>query len=111
MRGFPKFLGLALLAGALVGCAPGPVDNHVPGVLIIAVDALRADRVGVYGYERSITPTIDAFAADPDAVVFRRHYVQAAATKGSTASLFTGLFPFQHGVVWNGGHEGVRLPL
>lgn len=43
MRGFPKFLGLALLAGALVGCAPGPVDNHVPGVLIIAVDALRAD--------------------------------------------------------------------
>jgi arylsulfatase A-like enzyme len=31
----------------------------------------------------------------------RRHYVQSTATKGSTASLFTGLFAFQHGVVWN----------
>lgn len=98
MRGF---LGLALLLWALAGCAPGPVENHFPGVLIIAVDALRADRVGVYGYERHLTPAIDAFAADPDAVVFRRHYVQSTATKGSTASLFTGLFPFQHGVVWN----------
>ena len=40
MRGF---LGMALLVWALAGCTPGPVENHFPGVLIIAVDALRAD--------------------------------------------------------------------
>lgn len=108
MRRSVRVLVVALLTWALVGCAPGPVENHVPGVLIIAVDALRADRVGVLGYERELTPTIDALAADPDAVVFRRHYVQSPATKGSTASLFTGLFPFQHGVVWN--KEMVQVP-
>jgi len=81
---------------ALYGCGPGHRE-----VLIIAVDALRADRVGSYGCERELTPTIDELAADPDAVLFRRHYVQGTETKVSTASLFTGLFAFQHGLVWD----------
>jgi arylsulfatase A-like enzyme len=72
-------------------------------VLIVVVDALRADRVGAYGYPLETTPTIDRLAADPDAVLFRRHHVQGTWTKSSTASLFTGLFAFQHGVME--GHE------
>jgi arylsulfatase A-like enzyme len=99
---------IVVLTLAMLGCDPGPVEDHYRGVLIIAVDALRADRVGSYGYERDITPTIDELAADPDAVLFRRHYVQGTATKTSTASLFTGLFAFQHGVVW--GHEMQENP-
>jgi arylsulfatase A-like enzyme len=90
---------LALLL-TFSACAPGPVEEHYPGVLIIAVDALRSDRLTAHGYERDITPNIDAFAEDPDSVVFLRHYVQGTATKSSTACLFTGLFSFQHGVVW-----------
>lgn len=98
-----------LLIAAGLACSPAPpatppaATAERPSVLIVVVDALRADRVGAYGYPLDITPTIDALAADPEAVLFRRHYVQGAWTKPSTASLFTGLFAFQHGV--REGHE------
>ncbi len=105
----------ALVAAALIvaatGCGaagsrPAPAAHAAqPSVLIVVVDALRADRVGAYGYPLETTPTIDRLAADPDAVLFERHYVQGTWTKISTASLFTGLFAFQHGVME--GHEPV----
>lgn len=99
---------LALLATATacgpLGSPPAPAATaDRPSVLIVVVDALRADRVGAYGYPLETTPTIDRIAADPDAVLFRHHYVQGTWTKTSTASLFTGLFAFQHGVME--GHE------
>jgi len=109
-------LGLAAAAAAgLAGCghrdvAAAPAD---PGfnVLIVVVDAMRADRLGCAGYDRDTTPAIDRLARDPDAVRFARHYVQGAYTKSSTASLFTGLYVFQHGVIM--GHdlrESTRRP-
>ncbi|MCU0223916.1 MAG: sulfatase-like hydrolase/transferase [Acidobacteria bacterium] len=97
----------ALAAGTACGRSgsrPAPAATaERPSVLIVVVDALRADRVGAYGYPLETTPTIDQIAADPDAVLFRHHYVQGTWTKTSTASLFTGLFAFQHGVME--GHE------
>ncbi|MHC4129665.1 MAG: sulfatase family protein [Planctomycetota bacterium] len=97
-------VGLALLLSWSAGCgrveqAEAAPADHLPNVLIVVLDALRADKLGCYGFERNTSPAIDALARDPDAVVFRRHYVQGAATKPSTASLFTGQFLFQHGVV------------
>ncbi len=79
-----------------------------PDVLILVLDALRADRLGCYGYERATSPVLDTVAADQDAVVYKNHYVQGAYTKPSTASLFSGLFVFQHGVIY--GHEMVEIP-
>jgi arylsulfatase A-like enzyme len=76
-----------------------------PNILVVVVDACRADKLGCYGFERSTSPNIDALAADPDAVVFRQHYVQSTWTKPSTASLFTGRFVHEHGVVL--GHNPV----
>ncbi len=70
-----------------------------PSVLIVVVDSMRADHVSCYGYHRETTPAIDRLARDPDSVIFRRHYVQAGYTQASTASLFTGLYGFQHGVI------------
>jgi len=83
-------------------------------VLILVLDACRADKFGCNGFERPTTPNADAFAKDPDAVVFRDHHVQGTWTKPSTASLFTGLFVHQHGVfkgtekVPAAGHELYR---
>jgi len=68
-------------------------------IYIIVLDACRADKFGCYGFTRQTTPIVDALAADPDAVIFRRHYVQGTWTKPSTASLFSGLLVRQHGVV------------
>jgi arylsulfatase A-like enzyme len=62
------------------------------------LDSCRADRLGTLGYPRATTPRIDRLAADPEATVFARHFAQAPHTKASTASLFTSLYPFEHGV-------------
>jgi len=64
--------------------------------------------MGCYGFERPTTPAIDAFASDPDSVVFRTYYVHGAWTKPSTASLFTGLYVHQHGVLT--GHDPTGNP-
>ncbi len=103
-RALPVLLGAALLV--LVGCRrKSPQESasqqaaERPHVLIVMLDSCRADKLGVYGFERPTTPRIDALAADPDAVVFRWHFTQAPHTKASTASLFTGTYPFQHGVI------------
>lgn len=79
--------------------SPAPRGGGKPNVLVIVLDACRPDKLGCYGYGRATTPAIDEFARDPDAVLYRRHYVQGAWTKASTASLFTGTFAFQHGVL------------
>jgi arylsulfatase A-like enzyme len=94
---------MAMLLTGAVACkssAPGAAGTMPPGfsILIIVLDACRADKINCYGFERETSPALDALAQDPDAVVFRRHYVQGTWTKPSTASLFTGLFVHQHGL-------------
>jgi glucan phosphoethanolaminetransferase (alkaline phosphatase superfamily) len=60
-------------------------------LLFILIDTLRSDRLGVYGYERDTSPTIDALAAT--GVRFARQMSQSSWTKCSMASLWTGLYP------------------
>ncbi|MHC4741726.1 MAG: sulfatase [Planctomycetota bacterium] len=69
-------------------------------VIVIVIDALRADHVGCYGYERDTTPHIDSFAQE--SVVFENCYVQATWTKPSVASLLTSLYPTMHGTISHG---------
>ncbi len=90
-----------LLLAACESDAPASrsAGGRSPSILIVVLDACRADRLGCYGYDRPTSPAIDALAGDPDAVVYLDHHVQGAFTKSSTASLFTGLYVFQHGVI------------
>jgi arylsulfatase A-like enzyme len=64
----------------------------------LLIDALRADHLSSYGYRRQTTPAIDALARD--GVLFRQAIAQSTFTKSSIATLFTGRYPFQHGVYW-----------
>lgn len=56
-------------------------------VLLVTVDALRADRLGAYGYARGVSPNIDAFARE--SVVFERAYAAAPHSSYSLSSLMT----------------------
>lgn len=56
-------------------------------VLLVTIDALRADRLGVYGYTRPVSPGLDAFARQ--SWVFRRAYAQAPHSSYSLSSLHT----------------------
>lgn len=72
----------------------------MPNVLIYIIDALRADHLSCYGYERPTSPAIDALAAEPGAVRFTRAYSPATWTKPVAASLLSGCYPPAHGVRW-----------
>lgn len=68
---------------------PG-IDLRGRDVLLITVDALRADRLGAYGGPEGLTPALDALAAE--GVVFRRAYTPTPHTSYALTSLLTGKF-------------------
>jgi hypothetical protein len=68
-----------------------------PNVVIIAADALRADHLSCYGYERQTSPNIDQFAGE--SVLFQSAISQASWTLPSFISLFTSLEPSFHGIL------------
>jgi arylsulfatase A-like enzyme len=75
-------------------------------VVIVVLDAARADHLGCYGYPRPTTPNIDHLAAE--STVFANHFCQMPLTAGSTTSLFTGLCPDEHGVVYRASPDHRR---
>jgi len=78
-------------------------------VIVVLVDALRADHLGCYGYGRPVSPSLDAFAQE--GVRFERCYAQASWTSPSVASLLTSLYPSMHNVSYFHGlpHEAITL--
>ncbi len=74
-----------------------------PNILIIILDSLRADHVSCYGYHRETTPNIDRLAAE--GCLFETAITAAPFSPSSYASLFSNLYPHQHGV--NG--DSVRI--
>jgi arylsulfatase A-like enzyme len=81
-------------AGAPASANPPLADGQ--SVLIIFVDTLRFDRLGVAGYQRdgkSLTPRIDQLAKE--SVVFRKAYAQAPNTPRSVPSFMTSRYPSQ----------------
>ncbi len=60
-----------------------------PNVLLIVVDALRADKLGAYGYERDTSPFFDTWSSK--GALFENVTSQSSWTKTSMASMLTGL--------------------
>jgi arylsulfatase A-like enzyme len=65
-------------------------------VVFIMVDTLRADRLGVYGYERETSSVIDDLASH--GILFKRVMAQSSWTKTSMASLWTGTYPANNAI-------------
>ncbi|AZH24097.1 sulfatase [Haloplanus aerogenes] len=72
------------------------MSSDAPGnVLFVVMDTVRADHLTPYGYDRPTTPGLADFAAE--ATVFEEAVAPAPWTLPVHASLFTGLYPSQHG--------------
>jgi hypothetical protein len=75
---------------------PAPVEPAPMDIVLLTVDSLRPDHMGVYNRAygpdgRGTTPNIDAFAKD--AVVFERAYTPGGGTNIAIGSMLRGLFP------------------
>ncbi len=66
-----------------------------PNIVLITLDTATADHFSCYGYSRQTTPNIDRLARR--GVQFDNAVAPSSWTLPSFASIFTGLFPHQHG--------------
>lgn len=70
-------------------------DQSSPNILVIVVDALRADHLASYGYSRVTSPNIDQLAKG--GVLFEHAIASSSWTQPSHASLLTGRYTYEHG--------------
>jgi choline-sulfatase len=91
----PRAAPLLLLALLLCGSCHRPARR--PNVLLVSIDTLRADHVGLYGYPRDTTPFLDRWSRE--GMVFEQAYTPAPWTLIAHMTMLTGLYPAQHGVL------------
>jgi arylsulfatase A-like enzyme len=65
-----------------------------PDIYLITVDALRAEDMSVYGYNRPTTPNLERFARR--SFVFDSAFANSNFTTSSTTSIETGKLPWSH---------------
>ncbi|MCB9896379.1 MAG: sulfatase [Planctomycetes bacterium] len=94
----PRLLAAVALTALLVACgddAPNP--SHAPRtVVLVSLDTLRPERLGVYGGHPDTSPAIDALASE--SVVFDQVLAASPWTLPSHMTMLTGLDPVAHGV-------------
>lgn len=66
-----------------------------PDIVLITIDTLRADHLGLYGYPRATSPQLDAYARR--AVVFETAEAPAAVTRFSLPGILFGRYIRAHG--------------
>jgi len=94
------FVLLVGLAGMRIAFPSPP--RGAPNVVLVTVDALRADRLGCYGNAGGLSPEVDRLARE--SVVFDNAFTAAPWTAPSVASLLESRFPSEVGL-WPGGRR------
>ncbi len=80
-------------------------------VILLSIDTLRRDGLGVYSGARAApgpSATLDAFAGE--SLVFDDAYTQSPNSAPSMATVLSGLYPFRHGVRYNRMALGTGVP-
>jgi arylsulfatase A-like enzyme len=78
-------------------------------VLLLVLDTVAADHLGLYGYDRPTSPTIDELAAR--GIRFDRAQATSSWTLPSHASMFTGGWPHEISAGWITPLDGARPTL
>lgn len=101
-------LGLLVLtqrpAAASISAPVAGSSPRSPSLIWIVIDTLRADRMSVYGYPRPTTPELAAWARS--GVTFEMARSTAPWTLPSHISMFTGLWPSEHGACVDRRYHG-----
>jgi len=76
----------------------GPRAGDRPNIVILGLDTLRVDHLGCYGYARQTSPNIDRLAQS--STLFHNCFSTSAWTAPAWGSLFTGMLPSQHSLLF-----------
>ncbi|HXJ37549.1 MAG TPA: sulfatase [Candidatus Eisenbacteria bacterium] len=90
-----RVAGTATAAPPPLAARLRPPEGQRINVIVVLVDALRADHLSVYGYPRDTSPNLAALAAH--GVVFTQAYAAGPSTLNSIPSLFTSRYPSEVG--------------
>ena len=91
---------VAMFSGFLAaGAAEPQAASRSPNVVLIVSDDQHWGDYGFMGHPHLRTPNLDRLAAE--SLVFRRGYVPSSLCCPSLASLITGRYPHEHGIVGN----------
>ena len=88
--------GVAVLLGLHCGSEKGP---QRPDILLVTIDTLRADALEPYGATETLTPNLAKLAGE--VIVYEAATTPMPLTRPAHASILTGLYPDQHGVLTN----------
>jgi len=80
---------------SFTSCTQEKVKDY--NVVLIVIDALRADHLPFYGYEKNTAPFL--WKLSKQSVVFENAFSASSWTSPGTASIFTSMYPYQHGVL------------
>lgn len=105
VRGIPLLFGAVIVAAlltvggrrAMEALALSRLPVALPksaNVLLLVMDAQRADHLSLYGYHRQTSPRLDGIAND--AIVFEKGIANSSWTLPTHATLLTGRLPFEH---------------
>lgn len=87
---------LLVLARFAVPSSAASAEDARPNVLLISIDTLRPDHLGIYGHTADTSPHLDAFLAS--ALRFESAYTNHPWTLTAHATMLTGMLPSAHGV-------------
>lgn len=76
-------------------------NSGLPNILILVFDAMATRHMSLYGYERETTPNLAKFASHAN--VYHSHYSGGNASSPGTATLLSGLYPWNHRAINLGG--------
>lgn len=93
------WVGLTLLCLVSGYPAAGQKASR-PNIILLSVDTLRADHLGIYGYSRKTSPNLDRFLAG--GTVFTDASCNVPLTNPSFVSMLSSRYPHQTGATRNG---------
>ncbi|HEY7511004.1 MAG TPA: sulfatase-like hydrolase/transferase [Vicinamibacteria bacterium] len=100
MQAVKRAVAVLSAAAALGACGrraaetpPAPRARHL---VLVTIDTLRADRLGVYGHAAAATPHLDRLARE--GAMAPQATAHVPLTRPSHASILTGLHPAEHGL-------------
>ncbi|MGD8329873.1 MAG: sulfatase-like hydrolase/transferase [Acidobacteriota bacterium] len=88
-------LTLLLTAASTIACGGTTAPAPRTSIVLIVVDSLRADHLGLYGYRRDTSPELERIAAR--GMVFERAFATSPWTLPTFGSLLSGRYPSAHG--------------